>query len=120
MVVRCFEEVLRVLRPGGLFGMCDPMHTGGPPPAAIREHVSEGPIPFERCLSTPDAVADQFRSAGFEVLEAGYAPDARAWWSEFARYDAECRENPDGNPRMLELDREGWVSVGFVIGRKPS
>lgn len=39
---------------------------------------------------------------------------------EFARYDAECRENPEGNPRMLELDREGWVSVGFVIGRKPA
>ena len=113
------KEVLRVLRPGGVLGLAEPMHRGGPPPADLDPLVSEGPIPFKSALATPDHTAEQFREAGFEVVESGHAPDARAWWEEFAAHDDECKRNPDGNPRMLAVDAGRWISFGYVIGRRP-
>ncbi len=114
------EEVLRVLRPGGLFGLAEPMHRKGPCPKDLEPLVSEGPLPFQKFLANPEHTAEQFEKAGFEVVEFDHAPDARAWWEEFARYDPECRRNPAGNPRMLAVDDGRWVSFGYVIGRRPS
>jgi cyclopropane fatty-acyl-phospholipid synthase-like methyltransferase len=116
---RCVEEVFRVLRPGARFGLAEPMHLGGSPPADLDPLVSEGILPFKKCLATPEQTADAFRSVGFEVLESGIAPDARAWWDEFLAHDPECRRNPDGNPRMLAVDAGRWISFGYVIARKP-
>ena len=113
------KEVLRVLRPGSVFGLAEPMHRGGPPPADLEPIVSEGPLPFKSFLASPEHTAEQFREAGFEILEAGHAPDARAWWEEFAVHDADCKRNPEGDPRMLAVDAGRWISVGYVIGRRP-
>lgn len=113
------KEVLRVLRPGAVFGLAEPMHREGAPPAELDPIVSDGSLPFKQFLATPERTADQFREAGFEVLESGHAPDAIEWWQEFATYDDECRRNPDGNPRMLEVDAGRWISFGYVIARRP-
>ncbi len=115
----CLEEVLRVLRPGALFGLAEPMHQEGPPPADLDSLISEGLLPFKNCLATPEQTAMAFQAAGFEIVEAGHAPDAKAWWDEFAIHDPECKRNPDGNPRMLEVDAGRWISFGYVIGRRP-
>ena len=113
------KELFRVLRPGGVLGLAEPMHRGGPPPADLDPLVSDGPIPFKSFLATPEHTVEQFREAGFEVTDSGHAPDARAWWEEFAAYDDECKRNPDGNPRMLTVDAGRWISFGYVIGRRP-
>ena len=113
------KEVFRVLKPGAIFGLAEPMHRGGPPPADLDPLVSEGPLPFKNALSTPQDTAQQFREAGFEIVDVGHAPDARAWWEEFADFDDECQRNPEGNPRMLKVDAGRWISFGYVIGRRP-
>lgn len=113
------KETLRVLKPGGVFGLAEPMHQDGDPPEDLEPLVSEGDLPFRKFIDTPDRTAELFRQAGFEVMEWGHVPQAREWWEEFARYDAECRRNPDGNPRMLAVDDGRWLSVGYVIARRP-
>ena len=84
--------------------------------ATIVMSIASGAITY---IATLDHTASQFLEAGFEVLEADHAPDAREWWEEFARHDAECKRNPEGNPRMLEVDAGRWISFGYVIGRRP-
>ena len=96
------------------------MHREGPPPADLDPLVSEGPLPFKKFLSTPEHTADQFREAGFHIIEAGHAPDAHEWWQEFAVHDDECKRNPDGNPRMLAVDAGRWISFGLVVGKRPT
>jgi cyclopropane fatty-acyl-phospholipid synthase-like methyltransferase len=115
----CLEEVLRVLRPGALFGLAEPMHAEGLPSPALDPLISEGILPFKKCLATVDETAESFRAAGFEIVEADYVDDARDWWEEFARHDLECKRNPGGNPRLLEVDMEEWISFGYVIARRP-
>lgn len=115
----CLAEVGRVLRPGALFGLAEPMHLPGDPPPDLAPLVDDGFLPFRKCLATPEETAESFRQAGFEVLDFGYAPDAAEWWAEFVRYDLECQKNPDGNPRMLSVDGGRWISFGFVLARWP-
>ena len=103
-----------------MLGLGEPMHRGGEPPADLLPHVSEGPLPFRKFLATPEQTAEAFREAGFEIVEVAHAPDAEEWWAEFAQYDDECRRNPEGNPRMLEVDAGRWISFGYVIGRRPA
>jgi cyclopropane fatty-acyl-phospholipid synthase-like methyltransferase len=114
------RETLRVLKPGAVFGLAEPMHLGNPPPPDLDPLVSQGDLPFSKFLSTPDATAEQFREAGFEVIDWGHVPDAREWWEEFATYDWECRRNPDGDRKLIEVDGGRWLSVGFVLARKPA
>jgi SAM-dependent methyltransferase len=118
--VESLREVLRVLKPGAMLGLGEPMHRGGPPPADLLPHVSEGPLPFQKFLASPEQTAEAFVKAGFEIVEVDHAPDAKAWWAEFAEYDDECRRNPEGNPRMLAVDDGRWISFGYVIARRPA
>ena len=115
----CLSEILRVLRPGALFGMGEPMHLDAPLPADLDPLVSRGTHPFKKFLATADETATAFRTAGFEVDEVDYAPDAQAWWDEFRQYDPGCRRNPEDDPRMLETDGGRWISFGYVIAKKP-
>jgi cyclopropane fatty-acyl-phospholipid synthase-like methyltransferase len=113
-------EVLRVLRPGGLFGMGEPMHLDVELPQDLAPLVSTGPAAWADCFATLQETADAFQSVGFEVVESGYAPDAQAWWDEYREYDPWCRANPEEDPRRLQVDGGRWVSFGYVIARKGS
>ncbi len=115
----CLAEVLRVLRPGGLFGMGEPMHLDIELPEDLAPLVTKGRAAWADCFTTVQDTVDAFRTVGFEVVESGYAPDAQAWWDEYRRHDPWCRANPDEDPRRLQVDGGRWVSFGYVIARKP-
>ncbi len=115
----CLAEVLRVLRPGALFGLGEPMHLDVELPEDLAPLVTEGAAAWADCFATIGETVDAFESVGFDVLESGYAPDARAWWDEFCRHDAWCRAHPEEDPRRLEVDDGRWVSFGYVIARRP-
>lgn len=115
---QCLAEVHRILCPGALFGYGDPMHLPAALPPDLAPWV-EGKGEWGECLASLDETVDAFQSVGFEVLDSGYAPDARAWWEEYAREDPECRANPQDDPRRIEVDAGRWLSYGYVIARKP-
>lgn len=115
----CLAEVLRVLRPGALFGMGEPMHLDVELPEDLAPLVTKGRAAWADCFATIGETVDAFQSVGFEVLESGYARDARAWWDEYCRYDPWCRDHPEEDPRRLEVDDGRWVSLGYVIARRP-
>ena len=115
----CVAEVLRVLRPGGLFGMGEPMHLDVELPEDLAPLVSTGKAAFVDCFATIRETVDAFESVGFEIVESDYAPDARAWWDEYREYDPWCRANPEVDPRKLDIDAGRWISFGYVIARRP-
>jgi cyclopropane fatty-acyl-phospholipid synthase-like methyltransferase len=112
----CLREVLRILRPGGLFGYGDPMHLPVPVPQNLAPLV-EGD--WADCFATLDETITAFADVGFKVVDSGYAPDAKQWWEEYAQHDPGCKANPDGDPRTIKVDAGRWVSFGYVIARKP-
>jgi len=115
----CLAEVLRVLRPGALFGMGEPMHLNAELPEELAPLVTNGSDAWVDCFATIGETVEAFKSVGFEVLESGYAPDARAWWDEFCRFSPWCRAHPEEDPRRLEVDAGRWISFGYVIARRP-
>lgn len=54
------------------------------------------------------------KSVGFEIIEAGEAPDARLWWEEYAKYDPEVGDDKE----VIEKDKDRWLTFGYVIARK--
>ncbi len=113
-------EIYRVLRPGGVLGLSEPMHHNVEIPKELVPRVSQGPGAWTDFFVTLAETEAAVRSIGFEILEAEYAPDAQAWWEEFAKYDPFCRANPDGEPATIKLDGGRWLSFGYVIARKPA
>jgi len=113
----CLAEVLRMLRPGGLFGYGDPMHVDVDIPAdlvsAYTTGEGAGPASFAKSFATLDETVDAFTSVGFEIVEAGLAPDAWPWWDEYCR----CGSNED-EARIIRTDGGRWISFGYVIARK--
>jgi len=115
----CLSEVLRVLRPGGLFGFGEPMHLNAKIPSELVPIVTRGKPAWVDFLGTVQETVEAFRTVGFQVLEADYAPDARLWWEEYCQHDPGCRTDPDGDPLTLRVDDGRWFSFGYVIARKP-
>ena len=112
----CLSEILRVLRPGALFGLGEPMHLDVPLPADLMPVVDEA---WVKSFATLDETLDAFASVGFDVIDSDYAPDASQWWEEFAQHDPGTKGNPEGDARTIEVDAGRWVSFGYVIARKP-
>ena len=112
-------EIYRVLTPGSLLALGEPMHLDVELPADLAPLVTQGDMRLVDFFATVGETEEAVRAAGFEIIEAGYAPDARLWWQEFARYDPGCRADPEGEPRMIAVDNGRWLSFGFVIARKP-
>ena len=112
----CLSDVLRVLRPGTLFGLGEPMHLDVPMPEDLAPLIDEDLV---NCIVTLEETLDAFTSVGFEIVESGYAPDAREWWDEFARNDPGCKAKPDGEKLAIEANAGRWVSFGYVVAKKP-
>ena len=117
----CLAEIYRILRPGGIFGLGEPMHQAVPIPADLfliyTKGGGVGPEGWADCFATE--TANLCRNAGFNILEADYAPDAWSWWTQFALNDPHCRADPQGEAKIIQKDGGRWLSYGYVIAQKP-
>lgn len=120
----CLSEVFRLLRPGGIVGLGEPMHLDVPIPEDLApiytQGTGAGPEGWAKCFATVDETVATCRAAGFEILEAGYAPDGWHWWDEFSKNDPYCVANPEGEARIIQQDGGRWLAYGYVIARKPA
>jgi cyclopropane fatty-acyl-phospholipid synthase-like methyltransferase len=120
----CLAEIYRILRPGGIFGLGEPMHRDLPIPSDLYPIYTRGggvgPEGWADCFATVEETASLCREAGFDVLEADYAPDAWAWWKEFTEYDPHCQADPQGEAQVIRQDGGRWLSYGYVIAQKPN
>lgn len=120
---QCLAEVYRVLRPGGIFGLGEPMHRDAPIPADLSPIYTKGggvgPEGWADCFATVEETATLCRGVGFHIQEADYAPDAWSWWSQFAINDPYCQIDPQGEATIILQDGGRWLSYGYVIAQKP-
>ncbi len=115
----CLGEIYRVLNPGGIFGLGEPMHLPVKIPDDLEPLVSQGDLPWMACFTSIHDTVQACKSVGFGIVEADYAPDARMWWEEYAKYDKGCQEEPDGDRKAIQVDQGRWLSFGYVVARKP-
>ena len=120
---KCLAEIYRILRPGAIFGLGEPMHRDVPIPADLAPIYTKGggvgPEGWAECFATITETADLCREVGFHILEAEYAPNAWTWWEEFTSHDPHCKAAPDGEARIIRQDGGRWLSYGYVIAQKP-
>ena len=121
---QCLSEIFRILRPGGVFGLGEPMHLDVPIPPELAPVYTQGegigPEGWAKCFATVEETAEACRQTGFDVQEAGNAPDGWQWWDQFRRNDPYCTSNPEGEARIIQLDGGRWLTYGYVIARKPA
>lgn len=113
------EEIYRVLKPGGIFGLGEPMHNDVEIPEEIYPYVTKGdmPAPWTECFATLEETIEVLKSVGFEIIEADRAPDAQLWWEEYGKYDPYASE-PGEDGEVIEKDKGRWVTFGYIIAKK--
>jgi SAM-dependent methyltransferase len=120
---QCVAEIFRVLRPGGILGLGEPMHVPGPIPDDLAPIYTKGQgvgvEGWASCFATAQETAAVCSAAGFDVLEAGEAPNAWLWWEEYCQYDPFCIAEPDGEVKVIRQDGGRWLTYGYVLARKP-
>ena len=123
MYRQCLSEIYRILRPGGVFGLGEPMHLDVPIPPDLESTYTKGggagPEGWAKCFATVDETVKACRSVGFEVIEADNAPDGWHWWNEFSRNDPHFKADPEGEAKIIQQDGGRWLTYGYVIARKP-
>jgi SAM-dependent methyltransferase len=119
----CLVEIYRILRPGGIFGLGEPMHRDVPIPDDLLPIYTKGggagPEGWANCFATVSETANLCRGVGFNILEADHAPDAWTWWSQFSLHDPHCQADPNGEAKIIQQDGGRWLSYGYVIAQKP-
>ena len=116
--VKCLKEIYRILKPGGVFGVGEPMHLDVPIPPDLEPYVSQDEYSWKECFRSLNETVELVNSAGFKITEADYAPDAWQWWMDFAKHDPFCQKNPEDDPKTLEVDGGRWTSFGYIICKK--
>ena len=67
------------------------------------------------CFGSVSETANLCCHAGFNILEAGHAPDAWNWWKEFTEHDPHCKADPQGEARIIRQD--GVLAVVWICDR---
>jgi cyclopropane fatty-acyl-phospholipid synthase-like methyltransferase len=117
---QCIAELYRLLVPGGMLALGEPMHHDIPIPHDLAAVLPDGDASWTSSFSTIDKTRDAVQSQGFKIVEADHAPDACAWWQEFARYDPFCIANPHEDAHAIQVDAGRWLTFGYVIAQKPT
>jgi cyclopropane fatty-acyl-phospholipid synthase-like methyltransferase len=117
--LEALREIFRIMKPGAIFGLGEPMHHDISIPDDLLPYISKGEYPWKDCFRSLKATLEEILSVGFEILESGYAPDAQLWWNEFAEHDPFAKLDPQGDPATLKIDNGRWTSFGYVICSKP-
>ena len=112
--LECLREVYRILKPGGIFGLGEPMHFDMEIPSDILPFVSDE---WRECFGTIEETLQAVKAVGFTVLESGYAEDAQDWWNEYAQY-TKFSSNEFEEKKTIEMNNNRWLSFGFVIAQK--
>ncbi len=112
----CLSEIYRILKPGGIFGMGEPMNKDVEIPPEIYPYVSVGdmPAPWIECFSTLQNTVESFKAVGLKIIEADYAHDSQLWWEEYAEYDPD----PGNDVIVINQDKGRWLSFGYIISTK--
>lgn len=110
------KEIYRVLKPGGIFGLGEPMHNDIEIPEEIYPYVTKGdmPAPWTDCFATLQETIKIVESIGFKIIEADHAPDAQLWWEEYAKYDPGAGEDA----LVIKKDKGRWTTLGYIIAKK--
>ena len=99
------------------------MHLDVEIPTDLAPLVTQGNGAWADCFATIRETESACRSVGFEIVEAGYAPDARLWWEEYAEYDPGCRTGLDGDRMAIQSSLPWqplpWLAVGMSHTHPP-
>ena len=117
--LEALQEILRIMKPGGIFGLAEPMHLETDLPEDLIPYVSQDLFPWKECFKSISHTMVAVKNAGFEIIESGYTPDAQRWWNEFAEHDPYSKNDPEGDALTLKIDNGRWVSFGYIIAKKP-
>lgn len=107
------QEIYRILKKGGVFGLGEPMHFDVPIPDDLAEYVKRNK--WGECFATIEETKQAVLDAGFTILEAGYCEEADRWWQEFAAFEPGCDPN---DVAVIKKNNERWLSFGYVIAVK--
>ena len=109
-------EIYRILKPGGIFGLGEPMHKDVKIPREIYPYVTVGdmPAPWTECFATLQETIEAVKSVGFRIIEAEEAPDAQLWWEEYCKYDLAAGDDVE----VIEKDQGRWTTYGYIIAQK--
>ena len=111
---RCLQEAKRVLKPGGIMGIGEPMIKHISVPSDMEAHL---PTEWRTCFTTIQKTCNDIELAGFSILDAGYAEDAQLWWNEYAMYNRFHSDEAEEKATIATND-DRWLSYGYVIARK--
>lgn len=112
--ISCLHETKRILKPGGILGIGEPMIKQSQIPADMDAFVS---TEWRTCFATVQETCADMERVGFSIVEAGYADDAQLWWEEYAQYNHFHYDEYE-EKKTIALNNDRWLSYGYVIVRK--
>ena len=114
-----FDEVFRVLTPGGVFSGYDWLKGPGPLNDAMYEWMKLEELTFH--METLEEYASKLEAAGFENIRT---TDASAWYAAAAQLELEKMKGPLYNEMAALIDEEtrdhfiaDWTATVGVLGR---
>ena len=103
------KEVYRLLKPGGVLGIGEPMCRDVQLSTEIEALKNETDYNWV----VLDVTVDTVIRAGFSILDYGYCDDATKWQNEYV-----SRSGDDDEKAFIESDNGHWASFGYVIAVK--
>ena len=111
--IECLKEVFRILKPGGIFGLGEPMIKNIEIPIDMKDYI---PRDWLSSFVTIEETCTAFIKAGFTIVESGYAGDAQLWWNEYAEYNKFTSDEFE-EKKTISLNEDRWLSYGYVIAK---